>query len=80
MLVTAGAVLDEDNGVSALGLSIASRLKSAEEITSYLIEKGANVNARDSKGVTPLLFASTAGDTVLCRKLVEKGDSFTCLC
>lgn len=43
------------------------------ELVRFLLEKGANVNARDSRGVSPLFIAVWLKQTECVRALLEKG-------
>ncbi len=43
------------------------------EKTTYLIEAGADVNARNADGAKPLLFAAIAGHREVCGLLLEQG-------
>lgn len=43
------------------------------EITKYLIEHGANIEAIDNEGKTPLILSSFNGKMEVTKYLVEKG-------
>ncbi|CAL8115994.1 unnamed protein product [Orchesella dallaii] len=45
------------------------------EVIDYLVAKGANVNATDKHGISPLLAAIWEGHTSCVRLLLEKGAS-----
>lgn len=51
-------IKDRENGKTALHLAAESR---REDTVSYLIERGANVNARDAEGRTALHYYSSSG-------------------
>jgi len=42
-------------------------------LCSILIEQGADVNAKDNNGTTPLIYAAQSGQTELCSILIEQG-------
>lgn len=42
-------------------------------ITDWLLDAGAPIEAKDNEGNTPLLTAAAAGCTVLCERLLERG-------
>jgi ankyrin repeat protein len=44
-----------------------------EEVATALIDAGANVDATDPYGVTPLMFSFISGSVRAARKLIEKG-------
>jgi ankyrin repeat protein len=54
---------------------MAAALCGREEIARYLIEKGANVNARNKTGLTPLHFAADQSypEPSIVRMLLERG-------
>jgi len=60
---------DQNNG-AALHCAVAS---GKVEIAGYLVEKGADVNAKDYKGNTPLLLTCREGNLEMAELLVEKG-------
>ncbi|MGC8660804.1 MAG: ankyrin repeat domain-containing protein [Desulfomonilaceae bacterium] len=43
------------------------------EIVTLLLEKGANIHAKDGKGLDPLTMAAKAGNLNLTKMLLEKG-------
>ena len=45
-----------------------------QEMVRFLLEKGANVNYRDSGGMTALLIAASNADSNLISLLLEKGE------
>ena len=55
-------------------LKIACMDRKLEKV-SKLVEKGANVNSKDSAGFTPLHLAVDAEDEAICLFLIEKGAS-----
>ncbi len=48
-------------------------MENKSEIARYLIEKGADANAKDGFGMTSLMWASYNGDVELVKLLLEKG-------
>jgi ankyrin repeat protein len=48
-------------------------MEKKSEIATYLINRGANVNAKDGFGMTSLMWASYNGDVELVKLLLEKG-------
>lgn len=55
-------------------LIVASAIGS-EEVVEWLIERGANVNARTGYGDTPILYASSCGSAPIVRRLIRAGAS-----
>lgn len=55
--------------------SVSEAMMSPDQLSGCqaLIYAGADVNARDSNGSTPLMFASAQGDTAFARLLLERG-------
>lgn len=49
-----------------------------DEVVEYLISKGANVNAPDKHGITPLLSACYEGHVSCVKILLEKGADKNC--
>jgi ankyrin repeat protein len=43
------------------------------ELLEILLEAGANVNAKDRHGITPLMYATAAGDTKTAIRLIDAG-------
>jgi ankyrin repeat protein len=76
--ITKGAHADahinsiEQSNVTPLMLAAAS-LDSSVEIGKILIQKGADVNAKDLLGWTPLIYAAYHGQTEFAALLIEKG-------
>ncbi len=65
------ALVNQKNFGGATALHIAAREKNLE-IAKVLVENGADVNAIDNEGWTPLMRASLAGDAALVTFLLEK--------
>jgi len=59
-------------GMTAL-LEAARRGKTHTEIVAALIAAGADVNARDSFGVTPLMYAAISGSAEVIRLMLKSG-------
>jgi len=53
-----------------LMLSISKR---QHNLAKFLIEKGADINAKDSSGQTALFYAINAGDARMAKLLIERG-------
>jgi len=47
-------------------------IENLEDMTRLLVERGANVNARDSEMWTPLHAAATCGHLRICRYLCDR--------
>lgn len=45
----------------------------SQELANYLINQGADVNAKTSQDFTPLLLAASTGDVDICKSLIKKG-------
>lgn len=61
------------NGAIQIPLIVYVVMENKSEVASYLIEKGANVNAKDGFGMTSLMWASYNGNVELVKLLLEKG-------
>ena len=48
-------------------------LRGQTEVVKMLLEKGADVNAKNTKGWTALMIASLRGQTEVVKNLLEKG-------
>jgi len=68
-------ITQDTRGFTALHFAsfVSSAKKSRKEVVKLLIGKGADVNARTSKGATPLHFAVMHGDTELAQLLITNG-------
>lgn len=66
----AGLELRTSSGYTALSLAVVSREKSCAKA---LLEAGADVEAVDPNGRTPLHLAAAAGDALMCGLLLEHG-------
>ena len=69
LLLKHGAKLDAD----ALLLKAAREGNNDRDVISYLVRKGANIEARDEQGDTPLLIAIHLGNHRLVRHLINQG-------
>jgi len=66
----------DHNGMNALHFAVHAFYVYEQEplaLIDKLIHSGANINARDNKGRTPLLLALEFGHATVAKKLVEKG-------
>jgi len=61
------------NGAIQIPLIVYVVMEKKSEIATYLINRGANVNAKDGFGMTSLMWASYNGDVELVKLLLEKG-------
>jgi ankyrin repeat protein len=61
-----------ENGFGVLHSAVMAN-NNANKVVSMLIEKGANVNAKTSKGVTPLHSAAAHGGKALVKLLLDNG-------
>lgn len=67
-------VEDADNSFRGSLLHFAAQAEeNAAQLVKLLVAKGANVNARDVEGVTPLIFAASRGDAETVAALVAAG-------
>lgn len=72
VLIQGGAAMIPDsNGTTPLMSAILSTSRS--EIVRFLVEAGADVNARDKYGRTPLYYAAISGDASTARLLLGHG-------
>lgn len=61
------------NDAFYIPLLVKVTMEKKTEIAVYLIEKGANVNAKDGFGMTSLMWAAYNGEVELVKILLEKG-------
>ena len=66
---------------SATGLSAlhVAAEEGDEQVVDMLLNKGAEVDARDKKGNTPFMYAAKLGNTSVCKLLIEGKADFTLL-
>ncbi len=64
-------IIDNKEGIFVPNISYAAKLKD-DKILKYLIEKGADINAEDSKGYSPIFYSSIQN----AKLLIEKGVKF----
>lgn len=69
--VEQGAELELRHGNNDLTPLMLSVYRDHPEQMQYLIESGANINARSADGFTPLLMAASGGQIELCRVLLK---------
>jgi len=53
--------------------SRAAKRRSGGDVVGYLLEKGANVNAHDGGGWTPLDYAASSNDAAIAALLIDHG-------
>lgn len=67
----------KEKGAAATPALNAGLLKASEEVNekavTELLRQGANANAEDSRGWTPLIYAAQTGSVAIVRKLIEAG-------
>lgn len=61
------------NGAIQIPLIVKTVMEHQTSVATYLIEQGADVNAKDGFGMTSLMWASYNGDVNLVKLLLEKG-------
>ena len=66
-------LLECENGDGLTALSAAARLRDGSAVVRVLVERGANVNARDKLGRTPLHFACLGGNAESTMQLIKAG-------
>jgi ankyrin repeat protein len=72
-LLNAGAAVDAVNQDGKSVLNLACESGASVELVAVLIRKGANVNAADIEGVTPLMWAAQRGDLEVAKTLLAAG-------
>src|SRR4051794_30487597 len=72
-LLAVGAPINERYGELQYSPLMASGMVGSREITQLLVDRGADVNARDANGETALHFAARAGDCSTIVILVRNG-------
>jgi ankyrin repeat protein len=73
LFLDAGMSPDVKNGDITALMEAARRGKTHSGIATALIQSGADVNARDAYGVTPLLYAAISGSPETLRMLLKNG-------
>ena len=73
ILIDAGIPTDIRNGAQMTPLALAASFKGAVEIGRFLIERGADINARGDGGRVPLHFASGYGHHDMVQLLLDHG-------
>lgn len=73
VLIGAGARVDERSEMGRTALLIAARRPGSRPVVRDLIGSGADPNAKDVRGVTPLMEAARTGDIDAMDELVEAG-------
>lgn len=64
---------EPQSGRTPLVACIMSRHRESLRMAKLLLDKGADVNAQDEKGNTPLMAAAAINNAELCRLLLDKG-------
>ena len=72
-LLSSGACLDEVNHAACTALHAAVMGNAGADLVRLLIERGAQIDAIDGSGETPLHYAARNGRIDLCELLVSKG-------
>ena len=72
-LIGAGARVDERSKMGRTALLIAARRPGSARVVRDLLRSGANPNAEDVRGVTPLMEAARAGDVGAMSELISAG-------
>ncbi|XP_013386790.1 transient receptor potential cation channel subfamily A member 1 homolog, partial [Lingula anatina] len=67
---------DVPNGAVREEAASDDELDNQPSVVKYLIERGANVNAQDYYGLTPLHFAAMRGNDRVCRELLSVPDIY----
>jgi len=71
--ISAGADVNSKDARTGWTLLHIAIRKQRTEIAQFLIDKGADVNARDNRGRMPLHFAAEVGQKEIVEKLIAKG-------
>jgi len=72
-LLTNSADVDVKDKDGRTSLHLLVERDNTPDVAEILIEKGANINATDSLGLTPLILAMESYDEILARYLISKG-------
>jgi ankyrin repeat protein len=80
-LETLTLLLEDGVGVDVVNPSIHSRtalhvaidLGASASVIKFLLDEGADVNARDDRGISPLQFASAVGNLPIVEMLLDRG-------
>jgi ankyrin repeat protein len=73
LLLERGADVHARTQTASSPLLIAASASGTASVAGLLLEKGADPNAADSRGVTPLIAAATVGNTELAKLLLKRG-------
>jgi ankyrin repeat protein len=75
MLLEHGADVNAKTALGATPLQVAASATGSTGVVALLLQKGADPNAGENRGVTPLIAAAGVGNTAAAKLLLERGAS-----
>src|SRR5262249_29968111 len=73
LLLDHGADVDAKTQLGSTPLFVAASANGTAGVAARLLEKGANPDAADNRGVTPLVAAAGVGNTAVAKRLLARG-------